>query len=238
MDILSVVAPGELQFFAARRAGADKDGIETAVVQQLAHAVDAMIQLELDTHVEDVVDLLVEHGGRQTELRDVGPHESAGLLQRFEDGDLVAERRQVVRNRERGASGTDQRNLFAIGLLGRFWQTRRYVIPMVGGDALQPANGDGLVFDPSAPAGRLAGTIADTTENAGKYVGTAVKHVGVGKTPLGNEADIAWNIRVRRTGPLTVDDLMKIVRIGLVCWLHAYRAQPTPTLRPAAPTSR
>jgi hypothetical protein len=70
-------AAGDVQVLALRRAAADEDGV-VALAQQPAHAVDGRVVAQVDAHVEDVVDLLVEHGGRQPERRDVRAHEAAG----------------------------------------------------------------------------------------------------------------------------------------------------------------
>ena len=103
--------------------------------------------------------------------------------------------------------------------------------PMVGGSSLQAADGDGLaVFEAAAAAGRLAGAIACASQNRGEHIRFAIEHVGVGETPLRDQADIFGDIRVGRARPLAVDNFMVIswiVRIGAVqneCFLLS---QPT-----------
>ncbi len=97
----------------------------------------------------------------------------------LEDHDLVAERQQVVGDRQRRGTGADAGDALAIILRRRLRQPRRDVVAQVGGDALQPADGDRLFLDPTAPAGRLAGPIADAPEDAGEDIRLAIDHVGV-----------------------------------------------------------
>ncbi len=63
-------------------------------------------------------DLLLEHRLRQAEGGDVGAHEAAGLAVLLEDRDLVAQRHQVVGDRERGAAGADAGDALAVLDLG------------------------------------------------------------------------------------------------------------------------
>ena len=49
---------------------------------------------------------------------------------------------------------------------------------------------------------------------------TPVQHVGVGETPLGNQTDIFRHVRVRRAGPLAVDDLVVVVGISGIGRFH------------------
>jgi hypothetical protein len=93
-------------------------------------------------------------------------------------------------------------------------------IPLVGGDALQPADRDGLLLHASAPASRLARPVAHATENAGKDIGVTVHHVRVGEPALSNQADVLGNVCVGRTCPLAIYDSMKVVGMRSVSRLH------------------
>ena len=91
----------------------------------------------------------------------------------------------------------------------------------VGGDPLEPADGYGFVtLQPPAPAGGLAGTIAGAAQDAGEDVGLPVEHVGVGVTPLGDQADVLRHVGVRRAGPLAIDDLVEVVGISGIGRFH------------------
>ena len=103
---------------------------------------------------------------------------------------------------------------------GIFGSSAADIVPMVGGDALQAADGDGLGFHALAAAGRLAGPVADAPEDAGEDIRMAVDHVGVGETPLRDQPDVFGNVRVRWAGPLAIHDLVKVVGMRGIGWLH------------------
>ncbi len=96
-------------------------------------------------------------------LMRISPPGSAELL---EDHDLVAERHEVVGDGERGRSGADERDALAVLLAGAFGRQVADIVALVGGDALEPADGDRFAVDASAPAGRLAGAVAGAPEDA------------------------------------------------------------------------
>ena len=86
--------------------------------EQAAQARHRGVVAEVDAHVDDRGDLLVEHLGGQAERRDVGAHQAAGLIVLLEDDHLVAERHEVVRDRERRGPGADAGDALAV-LLAR-----------------------------------------------------------------------------------------------------------------------
>ena len=59
-----------------------------------------MVEFELDPHAGDHPDLLIQHGLRQPERRNVGPHEATGLPVLLEDRHLISQRQQIVRDRQ------------------------------------------------------------------------------------------------------------------------------------------
>ena len=75
---------------------------------------DARAVTDLGAHVDDVADLFGEHGLGQTEGRDVRAHETARHLPLLEDHDFVAERQQVVGDRERRRTRADARDALAV----------------------------------------------------------------------------------------------------------------------------
>ena len=99
MDILGVVTARNFEILASGCARTDENCVE-AVVEQVLHAVDTVIHLQVDTHIENVANLFIKHFGRQAELRDVGPHQTTGLLEGFEDGDFITERCEIIGNRQ------------------------------------------------------------------------------------------------------------------------------------------
>src|SRR5258706_1695388 len=97
----------------------------------------------------------------------------------------------------------------------------------VGGHPFEPANGHGFVsLQPPAPAGGLAGTVTGAPQDAGKDVGLPVQHVGVGVAPLGNHPDILRHVRVRRAGPLAIDNLMEVIGISGIGGFHPRSLAP------------
>jgi hypothetical protein len=82
---------------------------------------------------------------------------------------------------------------------------------MVGSDALQATDRDGLVLDSAATARGLAGAVANATENSGENVRFAVQQVCVCKPALRDESNVLRNVRVRRARPLAIDYAVKIL---------------------------
>ena len=220
-----LLATGDVEIAAARCAAADEHGIE-ALRQQIAHRVDAMSSAELDAERQDVAGLLVDHLFRQTEARNLRADEAAGADLAIEDGHLVAERREVACDRQRGRAGAHAGDAATVGGCDR-GKPAADVVLVIRRNALQTTDGDRfrlgavVLLDPAASAGRFAGPIAGATEDAGKDVGDPVDHVGVAVTPLGNEPDVLRHRCVGRTGPLAIDDLVEIVRISRVRGFHA-----------------
>src|SRR5207244_1586993 len=155
MDVLGgFLAAGNVELAAARRTASDEDRV-VVLGEQLLQAVDAVTALELDAKVEDVVGLLVDHGIRQPELRDLAAHHAAGLRIGIEHGAVIAERGEITGDCERSWAATDQRNALAV-LRARTGHAVLDVVLEVGGDTLEAADRDGTILDAAAAAGRLA----------------------------------------------------------------------------------
>ena len=108
--------PGNVEVAAARRAGADEDRV-VAFREDAGEAVDALAEARLDAaHAEDVADLFVDHGFRQAEAGDLAAHHAAAARLRIVEDELVAERREIARDGQRGGSGADQRDALAVPL--------------------------------------------------------------------------------------------------------------------------
>src|SRR5665811_378271 len=82
---------------------------------------------------------------------------------------------------------------------------------------------DRLALDPVAAAGGLAGTVAGAAQDPREDIGLPVDHVGVGVAALGDEPDVLGNVGVRRTGPLAVNDAVKVIGVCGVGRLHLQR---------------
>ena len=106
----------------------------------------------------------------------------------------------------------------SLGIFGR--RRADVVVPMIGRDALQAADGHRFFFDAAAAAGRLAGPVADAPEDAGEHVRVAVHHVGVGEAPLRNKSNVFGDVGVCWASPLAIHDLVKVVGLRGVRRLH------------------
>src|SRR6266446_1793792 len=224
VDVLrALLAPGEVEVAAARRARADEERV-VALAHQFLHGR-YFSMYERDPQIEDVAHLLVDHLERQAEARDLRPDHAAGARILVEDGDLVAERSEVARHGERGRAGADAGDLLAVrfAFLGKPWAD---VVLVVGGHSFQTADRDRLglgvvlFLDAAAAARGLARPVARAPEDAGKHVRFPVDHVGVGVTPCCNQPDVFGNGSVGGTGPLAIDNFMEVVGILDVCRLQ------------------
>ena len=205
----------------ARRAAADEYRIP-ALREKRAEAIDPLVRAELDAEIEDVAYLLVDYNFRQPELGNLRAHHSAGAIVAVEHDAVVAERREIARDRQRCGSGADERDALAVFLRRGPRQPGANVFLVVGGDALQPADRDRLrldlfgipaLFNATATARRLAGTVAGAPENAGKDVGFPIDEISIAKAARRNQSDVFGNSGMGRARPLTVDDFVEIVGI-------------------------
>ena len=199
MLALASLAAGQLQVLALRRAAADEHRVEAARRAAL-HALDAAAERISAPMPIDVADLLVEHLAGQAERRDVRAHQAAGHCPTARRSRL---RSRAAAGRWRPSARPDRRRCRPRACRSSSSGTSAAgprCRPQVGRDALQPADRHRLVLDPAAPAGRLAGPVADAPEDAREDVGLAVQHVGVGVTALRDQPDVA---RGRRCGPGT-----------------------------------
>jgi hypothetical protein len=229
VDVLRrFLAAGDLELAAARRAGADEHRV-VAFGEQRFQAVDAFAADEPDAHVEDVVALLVDDAVGQAEFWNLRAHHAAGLRILIEHGQVVAERREIARHGERSGTAADQRDALAVLQARRLRHAAGDVVLVIGGDALEAADCDGIFFDAAAAACGLARAVAGASENPRKHVGLPIDHVGVAVAAFGDQSDVFRDRRVCRTGPLAVDDFVKVVRcrdIGRFHLLLHLRASP------------
>ena len=91
---------------------------------------------------------------------------------------------------------------------------------MIGGNPLETAYGHRLFIGAATPARGLTRAIADTAEYAGENIAFPVLNISFGEIALGNFADVLWHIRMRRTGPLAIHNLVVIIRVISVRGLH------------------
>ncbi len=222
------VAARQIEIAPARRAAADEDRIEFFREQRL-HAADRGAEARLDAKIEDIAHLLVDHRLGQAEFGDLAADHAPRRAQGIEQHDLVALGGEIARDGERGRSGADQGDALAVAARRRARQAGADITLIVGGDALEPADRDRFLLHPSAPAGRLARTVAGAPENPREHVGLPIEHIGIGITPCRDEADIFGHRRMRRAGPLAINDLVEIVGIANVGRKQSgYLSSPAP----------
>ena len=166
----------------------------------------------------------------QTEARDLRADHAAGFRILVEDHAVVTERCQIAGDGERSWAAAHQRNALAV-LHGRWLgQATTDVVLEVGCDPLEAADRDRFLLHAPAPAGRFARPVACAPEDSGKHVGLPIDHVGVAVATSRDQTDIFGDGRVRRAGPLTIHDLVEVVRcrnVGrfhLLLCTHACRA--------------
>ena len=219
-DLIRVVPARNVELFPLRRAAPDKHRIELAAVEERLQAVDRRVVPNLDPHVDDVGNFLVEDGFRKAERRDVDAHQPARPRQLLENRDLVAQRHEVVGDRERGRTSADEPDFLAVGRRGRSRKEMPDLVAVVRRNALQPADGDRFAIDARPAAGRLAGPVAGASENPGEDVGLTVEEIRLRESSLGDETDVLRDVRVRRARPLTVHHAVVVVGVTNVGRLH------------------
>jgi hypothetical protein len=96
------------------------------------------------------------------------------------------------------------------------------VVLEVSGDALKPANRYRRFLDAAAAACGLARTIASASEDPREHIGSPIDHVGVAIAAFSNQSDVFWNWGVCGTGPLAIDNFMKVVGCRYISRFHSY----------------
>src|SRR5262245_43415400 len=225
VDVLRrFLAARDVEVAPARCAAADEDRV-VLLGEQLLERRDVRAAAELDAEVEDVADLLVDDLLREPELRDLAADHAARLRVAVVDDDLVAERREVARDGEGRGAGADAGDALAVLLRGALRQPPADVFFVVGGDALQSADRDRLlrlaVLDAAAPAGGLAGPVAGASEDAREDVRPPVDHVRIAVAAGGDQPDVFGDGGMGRAGPLTIDDLVKVIGTADVGRFHS-----------------
>src|SRR5260370_14290367 len=164
------LAPWNIKVATARRTRADEDRVPI-LGQQRFETVNAPATAKLNPEIEDVIALLVDNGFRQAESRDLRADHAARFRILVEHNAVIAERRQVSRDRQRCGSAAHKGDALAVLDRRGAGQAVADVVFVVGGDALEATDRDGLPFHADTPAGWFARPIASTPEDSGKYVG-------------------------------------------------------------------
>ena len=223
VNAVGIVPAGQFQLLALRRARADEDGRELPALEQLLHAVDGRIQPQISAHIDDVADFLIQHVGRQAECGNVGAHQAArhAHIARKSSPRSPAAARSFATVSDAGPAPMQAIRLPFFSAAPR-GSSARDVVAMIGSDALQSADGHGLLFDAAATAGGFAGPVADPAQNSGKHVGLAIHHVGFGELALSDQPDVLGNVGMRGASPLAVYHSMEVIRFCGIGRFHVY----------------
>jgi hypothetical protein len=216
-----LLASRHIEIASAWRTAADEHRI-VILRQQGLQAVDAFAATKLDTQIEDVADLFVDHAFGQAELGDLAADHAAGALVGIENHALVAQGREVTGNGQRCRSCAHEGNALAVLFRGGPRESIADIFLEVGGNTLQPANRHrfGLsffvatFFNTAATTGGLARPVTGATEDSGKDVRLPVDHVRVAITAGRDHADVLGYGSMGRASPLAIDDFVEIVRVG------------------------
>src|SRR5690606_6532627 len=168
-----------------------------------------MVEVCMDAHAEDVVDLLIKDAFREPEARDLGPHHAAALVPFVVQVDLISQGCKVAGDREGRRTATDEAYFLAVLFYGRQGNPVLDVALIVGRDPLQSAYRHRFFVDPAAPARRLAWTVAGAAEHTGENIGFPVDHIGIVIPFRGDKADVFRYGGVRRTCVLAIDHLVE-----------------------------
>ncbi len=221
IDLVRVVSTGNLEIFPVRRSRSHKYSV-VVFLKESSQALDRCVQAQINTHINDHVDLFVEYLCRQPKSRYVGPHKPARNTQLLEHGDFVSQGHQIVGHCEGCGSCPDQGNPFAVLFAGDGRKPVLYLAPEVCRNALETADRHWLLLDSPSTAGWLTGPVTDATQNTRKNVGFSVEQVGFGVLPLGDQPYILRYIGMGGAGPLTVHDAVIIVRITCIGRVHKF----------------
>ena len=130
-----------------RQPGADGDEDRVELFAQLGQGVglaDDGVRLDLDAVGDEAVDLGLDDGLRQAELRDAVDQHAAGGVERLEDRDVVADPGELAGRGEPGRARADDRDPLAGLRRPGVAELLGVVLRPVGDEALEVPDGDRL----------------------------------------------------------------------------------------------
>ncbi|MCX7007264.1 MAG: hypothetical protein NTY53_08445, partial [Kiritimatiellaeota bacterium] len=137
---------GNVQRPADPRADGNEDGVELAArfaLEQLARILHLRAGARLDAHIEDALDLAIEHVGGQTVARNAIAQHAAQLGLRIENRDGIAEPAQIERDGHARRAATDHGDLLGPRLARRGQRVIEFFpvrIDVVADETLQVAD--------------------------------------------------------------------------------------------------
>ena len=172
--------------------GTHEDGLVAVLAHQFVdgqHLADDHVALEIDAHLPEAVDLLLDDGLGQTELGDAVHQHAASHVQSLVDRDLVAQLGQITGSSQAGRACADDGDLVAVGCRHDGSGVDVLAVP-VGHEALQTADADRLILDAAgALALALALLRADAAADGGQGGGAVDDLIGGLEVALGHMAD-------------------------------------------------
>ena len=161
----------------------------------------------MDAQAANDLDLAVEHGLGQAIFRQRVAQHAAGLGVGLEDGDLVAQQRQVEGGGQPGRAGADHRDLLAGGGQPLGDDVARHRVELVrqqdgiGDDPVNLTHVDRLV-DRLAAAPVVARMLADAAGGSRQRIVHDDRFEGVGQAAFLVELQEARDVHVQRTAVL------------------------------------
>ena len=221
VDAVGIVAAGQISSL-PRGAPVPTKTASKPSFSSAFRLLDRRVVADVDAHVENRADLVVQHFFRQPERRNVGAHQPAGLVVLFEDGDFVAERQQIVGDGERCRA---RRRCSATRL-------PFFVRGSSEGDAeISPRRSAATRFSrqiatglPSRRPRRQAGSHGRSQvrpENRRETRWTPGSPCRRRCTALRDQADVLGNVGVRGTGPLAIHYFVEVIRVANVASLQS-----------------
>ena len=225
-----LLAARYVQVAPARRAAAHIDSVVT-LGQQTSQRLDPFATPKIDTQIQDVAGLFVNHRLGQAKARNLGADEATGLPVAIEHRDLVPQGCKVSRHRQGRGPGAHAGNAPSIrrchgwhAALDVVFHIRSHPFEAADGHRLgfghRAAGGVVVFFHPSAPAGGLARPVTGAPQHTWEHVGDPIDHVGVAVAALPDQSDVLWHGGVGGAGPLAIHDFMKIGRVAEVSRLQ------------------
>ena len=213
------LSPGDAHEAGQTGTGAHEHGLVAVLAHQLVdgqHLADDHVALKIHAHLLQAVDLLLDDGLGQTELRDAVHQHTACNVQSLVNGHLVAQLCQITGGGQAGRASADDGNLMAVPFGYDGCGVHVLAVP-VGHKALQTANSHRLVLDAAgALALALALLRADTTTDGRQGRGAVDHLIGGLKVALGDVLDEAGNINFNGAAAAAGVVLVLQAALGLV----------------------
>src|SRR4051812_9616752 len=126
--------------------------------------------MRVDAEPQDVIDFLIEDALGQAERRDLRQHKSTAFELLVKEMDFVTERREIASDGQTRRTGTDEGNLLAVWFKRALRHVRQRIVAIVGGDAFESADRDGLFVNAASPACWFTRTVAGAAQDPREHV--------------------------------------------------------------------